>query len=113
MGTAFKLERAQDHQEEDQAQGWKNNAVRQYVQGKSAAKSYVKHINIVQTVKQLGHNANVRKQEEEIVGGIVLIIVRRGEVAAGPHGTTAACLRQKKGCVQNRVAGTRKHKNNM
>ena len=56
----------------------------------------MKHINIVQTVKQIGHNANVRKQEEEIVVGIVLIIVRRGEVAAGPHGTTAACLRQKK-----------------
>ena len=69
---------------------------REYVQGKSAAKSYMKHINIVQTVKQIGHNANVRKQEEEIVVGIVLVIVRRGEVAAGPHSTTAACLRQKK-----------------
>ena len=56
----------------------------------------MKHINIVQTVKQIGHNATVRKQEEEIVVGIVLIIVRSGEVAAGPHGTTAACLRQKK-----------------
>ena len=64
-------------------------------------------------VKQIGHNANVRKQEEEIAVGIVLVIVRRAEVAAGPHNTTAACLRQKKGCVQNRVAGTRKHKHNM
>ena len=60
------------------------------------AKSYVKHINIGQTVKQSGRNANVRKQEEEIAVGIVFVIVRRGEVAAGPHGTTAACLRQKK-----------------
>ena len=46
-----------------------------YVQGKSASRSYMKH-------------ANVRKQEEEIVVGIVLIIVKRGEVTAGPHGTT-------------------------
>ena len=60
------------------------------------SKSYMKHTNIIQTVKQIGHNANVRKQEEEIVVGIVLIIVRGGEVTAGPHGTTAACLRQKK-----------------
>ena len=67
-----------------------------YVQGKSASKSYMKHINIIQTVEQIGHNANVRKQEEEIVVGIVLILVRRGGVAAGPHGTTAACLRQNK-----------------
>ena len=81
-----------------------------YVEGKSASKSYMKHINIIQTFKQIGHNANVHKQEVEIVVGIVLIIVRRGEVTAGPHGTTAACLRQKKGCVQNRVAGTRKQK---
>ena len=66
----------------------------------------MKHINIVQTVKQLGHNANVRKQEEEIVVGIVLVIVRRGEVAAGPCGV----LETEKGCVQNRVAGTRKQK---
>ena len=46
-----------------------------YVKGKSAAKSYVEHINIVQTVKQIGQNATVRKQEEEIVVGIVLVIV--------------------------------------
>ena len=83
------------------------------VQGKSAAKSNVEHINVGQAFEQSGRNANVRKQEEEIVVGIVLIILRGGEVRAGPHGTTAACLRQKKGCVQNRVAGTRKHKNNM
>ena len=44
----------------------------------------MEHINIVQIVKQIGHNANVRKQEEEIVVGIVLILVRRGEVAARP-----------------------------
>ena len=56
----------------------------------------MEHINISQTAKQSGHNANVRKQEEEIAVGIVLLIVRRGEVTAGPHGTTVACLRQKK-----------------
>ena len=55
-----------------------------------------KHINVGQTVKQSGHNANVRKQEEEIAVSVVLVIVRGGEVTAGPHGTTAACLRQKK-----------------
>ena len=56
----------------------------------------MKHINIVQTVKQIGQNANVRKHEEEIVVSIVLVIVGGGEVAAGQHGTTAACLRLKK-----------------
>ena len=29
VGTALKIGRAQDRQGEDQAQGWKNNAVRQ------------------------------------------------------------------------------------
>ena len=68
---------------------------RKYVQGKSATKSYVQNINIGQTFKQSGHNANVRKQEEEIAVSVVLVIVRRGEVTAGPHGTAAAVLRLK------------------
>ena len=96
METALKIERAQDRQREDRAQGQKKNAVRQYVQGKSAAKENVEHINISQTAKQSGHNATVRKQEEEIAVGTVLVIVRRGEVTAGPHGTTVACLRLKR-----------------
>ena len=80
-----------------------------YVQSKSATESDMEHLSIVQTVKQIGQTAAVRKHEEEVVVSIVLVIVGRGEVAAGEHGTTAACLRQK-GCVQNRVAGTRKNK---
>ena len=43
--------------------------------GKSATKGYVQHINIGQTVKQSGHNANVRKQEKEIAVSVVLVIV--------------------------------------
>ena len=70
-----------------------NNVVRQYVRANLQPRA----IRSTSTsFKQIGHNANVRKQEEEIVVGIVLITVRRGEVAAGPPGTTAACLRQKK-----------------
>ena len=69
----------------------------------------MKHLNIGQTVKQIGQIAAARKHEEEFVVSIVLVIVGGSEVAAGKHGTTAACLRQK-GCVQNRVAGTRKNK---
>ena len=57
----------------------------------------MKHINVRQTVKQIGHNANVRKtEEEEIAVSVVLVIVRRDEFTAGPHGTAAACLRLKK-----------------
>ena len=53
-------------------------------------------INFRQALEQGRCNIDVRKQEKEIVVSVVLIIVRGGEVTAGPHGTTAACLRQKK-----------------
>ena len=56
----------------------------------------MEHINVGQTVKQSGRNANVHKQEKEAAISVVLIVARGGEVTAGPHGTTAACLRQKK-----------------
>ena len=48
---------------------------RKYVQGKSATKGYVWDINFGQTLKQSGHNANVRKQEKEIAVSVVLVIV--------------------------------------
>ena len=80
-----------------------------YVQCESATESDVEHLNIGQTVKQIERIAAARKHEEEFVVSVVLIIVGGSEVAAGKHGTTAACLRQK-GCVQNRMAGTRKNK---
>ena len=56
-------------------------------------------INLSQAFEQSGRNINVRKQEEKIVISVVLIIVREGEVTAGPHGTAAASLRLKKLCA--------------
>ena len=58
---------------------------RENVQGESATKGYVKDINLSQAFEQSGRNANVRKQEKEIVVSVVLVIVGRGEVTAGPH----------------------------
>ena len=52
-----------------------------------------------QALEQSGHNVNVRKQEEEIAISVVLVIVGRGEVTAGPHGTAAVSLRLKALCV--------------
>ena len=69
---------------------------REYVQGKSATKGYVQGISLSQAFEQSGRNVNVGKQEEEIAISIVLVIVGRGDVTAGPHGTTAAGLRLKK-----------------
>ena len=69
---------------------------REYVQSKSATKGYVWDISLSQALKQSGRNTNVREQEKEIVVSVVLIIVRGGEVTAGPHGTAAAGLRLKK-----------------
>ena len=49
---------------------------REYVQGESATKGYMSDINLSQALKQSGRNVDVRKQEEEIVVSVVLIIVR-------------------------------------
>ena len=49
------------------------------IQGESATKGYVQDINLSQAFEQSGRNANVRKQEKEIVVSVVLIIVGRGE----------------------------------
>ena len=54
------------------------------------------HINLSQAFKQSGRNANIREQEEEIVVSVVLVVVGRGEVTAGSHGTVAADLTLKK-----------------
>ena len=48
---------------------------------------------------KVGRNANVRKQEEEIVTSVVLVIVGRGEITAGPHGTAAVGLKLKTLCA--------------
>ena len=58
---------------------------RAYVRGESAAKGYVQDINLSHTFEQIGHDANVRKQKEEIAVSVVLVIVRRGVIAGGPH----------------------------
>ena len=50
---------------------------REYVQGKSATKGYVQDINLSQAFEQSGRNANVRKQEMEMVVSVVLIIDSR------------------------------------
>ena len=49
--------------------------------------------NLSQAFEQSGSSANVRKQEEELLSVCVLVIVGRGEVTAGPHGTAAVALR--------------------
>ena len=72
---------------------------REYVQGESAAKGYAQDINLSQAFEQSGRNANVRKQKEEIAISVVLVIVGRGDVTAGPHGTAAAVLRLKRLCA--------------
>ena len=69
------------------------------VQGESATKGYVLDINLSQDFKQSGRNANVRKQEKEVVVSVVLIIVGRGEVTAGPHGTAAVGSKLKTLCA--------------
>ena len=63
---------------------------------KSATKGYVWDINLSQAFEQSGRNVNVRKQEKEIAVSVVLVIVGRSDVTAGPHGTAAAGLRLKK-----------------
>ena len=57
-----------------------------------------------------GRNSNVRKQEKEIVVSVVLVIVGRGDVTAGPHGTAAAGLRLKKAVCIPGGTGTSTHK---
>ena len=37
--------------------------------------------------------------KKEIAASVVLVIVRRGDVTAGPHGTAAAALRLKRLCA--------------
>ena len=53
-------------------------------------------INLSQALKKSGRNTNVREREKEIVASVVLIVVGRVEVTAGPHGTAAVGLRLKK-----------------
>ena len=72
---------------------------REYVQSKSATKGYVQDINLSQAFEQSGRNATIRKQEKEIAVSVVLVIIRRSDVAAGPHGTAAAVLRLERLCA--------------
>ena len=69
---------------------------REYVQGKSATKGYVYDINLSQAFEQSGRNVNVRKKEKEIAASVVLVIVGRSDVTAGPHGTATTGLKLKK-----------------
>ena len=62
-------------------------------------------MNFSQAFEQSGCNSNVRKQEKEVAISVVLVIVGRGDVTAGPHGTAAAVLRLKKAvCVPGGTA---------
>ena len=40
-----------------------------------------------------------RKQEEEIVVSVVLVVVERAEITAGPHGTAAVGMKLKTLCA--------------
>ena len=82
---------------------------REHVQGESAFKSYVLDINLSQALKQSGRNVNVRKQKKEIAVSVVLVIVGRGDVTAGPR-TAAAGLRLKKAVCVSRRDGICIHK---
>ena len=71
---------------------------RENVQGEHATKGHVQDINLRQALEQSGRNVNVRdvnirEQEKEIVASVVLVIVGRGDVTAGPHDTATAGLR--------------------
>ena len=72
---------------------------REKIQSESATKNYVQDINFSQAFEQSERNGNVRKQEKETVVSVVLVIVGRGEVTAGPHGTAAEGLKLKKLCA--------------
>ena len=72
---------------------------RENIQDEYATKGYVQDINLRQALEQSGRNGTVRKQEKETVVSVVLVIVGRGEVTAGPHGTAAVGLRLKTLCA--------------
>ena len=72
---------------------------REYIQSESATKGYVQDINLRQALEQSGRNGNARKQEKEIVVSVVLVILGRGEVTAGPHGTAAVRWRLETLCA--------------
>ena len=50
-------------------------------------------------LEQGRRNVNVREQEEEIVVSVVPVVIRRGEITAGPHCTAAVGLRLQTLCV--------------
>ena len=72
---------------------------RENIQSESAINGYVWDITFRQALEQSERNFNVRRQEKEIVVSVVLVIVGRGEVTAGPHGTAAVGLRLKTLCA--------------
>ena len=82
---------------------------RENIQGESATKGYVQHLNFGEACEQGWRNANVRKQEKEIVVSVVLVVIRRGVIATGPHSTAAVGSKLKR-CVRFRQDGTCKQK---
>ena len=66
---------------------------REDVQGEPASKGNVLNINFRQALEQGRRNVNVREQEEEIVVSIVLVVIRQGEITAGPQSTVAVGLK--------------------
>ena len=72
---------------------------RENIQSESAINGYVWDITFRQALEQSERNVNVRRQEKEIVVSVVLVIVGRGEVTAGPHDTAAVGLRLKTLCA--------------
>ena len=48
---------------------------------------------------KVGVIVNVREQEEEVVVSVLLVIIRRGVIAAGPHSLAAVGLRLKMLCA--------------
>ena len=72
---------------------------RETIQGESATKGHVQHLNFGEACEQGWRNANVRKQEKEIVVSVVLVVIRRGVIATGPHITAAVGSKLKTLCA--------------
>ena len=69
------------------------------VQGESASKGYVDHINVRDASEQGWRDVGVSTHEWHSVVSVVLVVVGRGIVAAGPHGSAAVDLRLKTLCA--------------
>ena len=60
-----------------------------------ASKGYPEIVNVGETREQGWRDVGISKQEQQNVVSVVLVVVGRGVVAAGPHSSAAIGLRLK------------------